>query len=402
MNNELALLSALLMNSEELDGITLSPAAFTEPKHSRIYSAIVELHRQGAPVNIVSVGERVPEHRDYVFHVTDRVFQSGSAGFFAEQVHESFVKRELISIMQSVASKQELSAEALLEMTKKRLNDLTAGQTSLKSLAELYDETLTGMKNPPGMVPCDFPQLRDIIQGYRNGAMYVVAARPGVGKTIFGLETAYQMAQHGAVLYFSMEMGDTELVKRLLSSVTSVLASQISVNDLSEGDWRRIEVKRDQFARQLYIDDKPSVNVNYMRSQFRKLSRETEVKAIIIDYLGLMSDTERTKNRYEKVTNISNSLKQLARELDVPIIALHQLNREVENRVSARPTLADLRDSGAIEQDADVVMLLHREKDKDTNLMDNTLFLGVAKNRHGTQDGCKFIMHPNYVRISNA
>jgi replicative DNA helicase len=402
MNAELALLSALLMNPEELDEIQLSPNAFLEPKHSKIYSAILELDKQSAPINIVSVGAKVPSLKDYVFSITDRIFAGGSAGFFADQVHEAYVKRELVTIMQSVASKQDQPAEALLDMAKKQLNDLTAGQSSLKSLSQLYDQTLDGMKNPPGMVPCDFPQLARIIQGYRNGAMYVVAARPGVGKTIFGLETAYQMAQHGAVLYFSMEMGDTELVKRLLSSVTSVLASQISINDLEDQDWKRLEVKREDFTRQLYIDDKPSINVNYMRSQFRKLSRETEVKAIVIDYLGLMSDTERTKNRYEKVTNISNALKQLARELKVPIIALHQLNREVENRLSARPTLADLRDSGAIEQDADVVMLLHRERDKETNLMDNTLFLGVAKNRHGAQDGCQFKLHPDYVRIANA
>jgi replicative DNA helicase len=400
MNNELALLSAVLMNPEELDEITLSAEAFNEPKHSRIWQTIIGLKAEGSPINIVSVGEKLSPLREYVYHLTDQFFPAGSAGYFASQVNDAFVKRELVALMQMLATKQDQPAETLIDEARSKLNKLTSGESSLRSLAEVYAETVDSLKNPPAMIPCDFPQLREKIDGWRNGAMYVVAARPGVGKTIFALETAYQMATHGAVLYFSMEMGDSELVKRLTASVTSVLASAITTSKLNRDDWERLEVKRNSFNRELYIDDKPSINVNYIRSQFKKLARQTEVKGIVIDYLGLMSDTERAKNRYEKVTNISNALKQLARELDVPIVALHQLNREVEGRSTPKPNLADLRDSGAIEQDADVVMLLHRDLNE-RGLMDSILHVGIAKNRHGAQGACQFQLHPEYVRMAH-
>lgn len=400
MNNELALLSAVLMNPEEIDELSLTPDAFLEPKHSRIWQTILKLKAENAPINIVSVGEKVAPLREYVHRITDQFFPAGSAGYFADQVKDAWVKRELVVLMQTLATKQDQPADSLLDEARSKLNSLSAGESSLRSLSEIYADTVAGLKNPPAMIPCDFPQLREKIAGWRNGAMYVVAARPGVGKTIFALETAYQMAQHGAVMYFSMEMGDGELVKRLTASVTSVLASSITSSKLNREDWERLEVKRAEFNRELYIDDKPSINVNYIRAQYKKLSRQTEVKGIVIDYLGLMSDTEKAKNRYEKVTNISNALKQLARELDIPIIALHQLNREVEGRSTPKPTLSDLRDSGAIEQDADVVMLLHRDL-TDKGLMDSILHLGIAKNRHGTQAACQFQLHPEYVRLAH-
>jgi len=401
MNNELALLSAVLMNPDELDELTLSPAAFNEPKHSRIWQTILALRAEKSPINIVSVGDKLMPIRNYVHRLTDQFFPAGSVAYFAEQVNESYVKRELVMIMQNLATRQDEPAESLLDEARSRLNKLSSGESNLRSLGEIYDTTVQDLRNPPAMIPCDFPQLREKIDGWRNGAMYVVAARPGVGKTIFALETAYQMATHGTVLYFSMEMGDSELVKRLTASVTSVLASSITTSKLNQQDWDRLKLKRDEFNRDLYIDDKPSINVNYIRAQVKKLSRQTDVKGIVIDYLGLMSDTEKAKNRYEKVTNISNALKQLARELNVPIVALHQLNREVEGRSTPKPNLADLRDSGAIEQDADVVMLLHRDLNE-KGLMENILHVGIAKNRHGAQGACQFQLHPQYVRMAHA
>jgi len=258
---------------------------------------------------------------------------------------------------------------------------------------------LDELSKPSKVLKSPYKKLNQVISGYRAGGMYVIAARPGVGKTMFALQNAFDLAENGGVMFFSLEMGRNELVKRLMASEASVFAESIAGGQLGERDFKAIATKRNSFQRKLLIEDKPGLNVNKIRAAYRKANRDTQINAIVIDYLGLMSDIKRSGSRYEKVTNISNDLKQLARELEVPIIALHQLNREVESRTDPRPNLSDLRDSGAIEQDADVVMLMHREHDT-MGAMKNELFMYVAKNRHGKQGLLKFNVEDKFVRVT--
>jgi len=258
---------------------------------------------------------------------------------------------------------------------------------------------LEELSKPSKVLQSPYKKLNQVIGGYRSGGMYVIAARPGVGKTMFALQNAFDLAENGGVMFFSLEMGRGELVKRLMASQASVFAESIAGANLGERDFKAIASKRTNFQRKLVIEDKPGLNVNKIRAAYRRANRETQINAIVIDYLGLMSDIKRSSSRYEKVTNISNDLKQLPRELEVPIIALHQLNREVESRSDPRPNLSDLRDSGAIEQDADVVMLMHREHDIQGK-MKNELFMYVAKNRHGKQGLLKFRVEDEFVRVT--
>lgn len=398
MNHEKSLLAGLLLFPEYLDTYQLNPVVFFEPKNEKVFRAMQEMNADRELINMVSLAAKIPALQDYVFELSFESVPSASIAYFADKVSHDYTKRRLKEIGQTIAT-SDAEPEELIDSALSMLSNLTAGKSSTRSLFEIYQEVMQQVKEPPKLIDTGFTDLNKCLHGYRRGGMYVVAARPGVGKTIFALETAFRLAEKGGVLFFSMEMDDTELVKRLISSVSSVLASDLATSNLSEQDFERVNRREGSFKRELHINHQSAVNVNYIRSEFRQLNRRTPIKAIVIDYLGLMSDVKKGKGRYEIVTNISNDLKQLARELQVPIIALHQLNREVENRAGSRPGLSDLRDSGAIEQDADAVILLHRELVN--GIYENILHAGVAKNRHGAQATMQFVMHPAYVRIDH-
>jgi replicative DNA helicase len=205
-----------------------------------------------------------------------------------------------------------------------------------------------------------------------------------VGKSVVAVNMAYQLAATGAVSFHSLEMSKREIVNRLFASVCMVSMDHIEKRQLTPLDWERIAKGRDAVGRPIAIADKSGQTLTDIRAFARQVSKKQKLAAIVVDYLQLMQDTERGRSRYESVTAISNGLKILARDLDVPVIALAQLNRAVEGRKDSAPGLSDLRDSGAIEQDADVVILLNRERAMDDGEDDKSkMILHIAKNRHG-------------------
>jgi replicative DNA helicase len=221
---------------------------------------------------------------------------------------------------------------------------------------------------------------------------------------MFAMQLAYEMAANQGILFFSLEMSRSELLKRIICSVASLTTEEVLNGTIKPELMPAVEKLRDKFNHQLVINDKPGVTVDRIRAVFHRENQANQIKAIFVDYLGLMEDITKSSSRYEKVTNISNDIKRLARELNVPIVALHQLNREVEHRSNGMPTLADLRDSGAIEQDADVVMLLHRKMETEMGekrrvQFQNELDVIIAKNRHGRMGRVGFQVQPAYVRI---
>jgi replicative DNA helicase len=228
--------------------------------------------------------------------------------------------------------------------------------------------------------------LNEIIGGFRPGALYIIGARPGVGKTIVGLQIAWELSKTGPVSFHSLEMGKHELYNRIVASQAEVYLGSIEKGNLKEWEWERIlKVRTDIQAHRLAIHDKSGQNLMQIRAQANSVKGTGELKAIVVDYLGLIQDTEKGRKRYEMITDISIGLKNLARDLSVPVIALAQLNRGPEQRKDSEPDMADLRDSGGIEQDADVVILLHRKQTEDdiNEWTKSQMIMKVAKNRHG-------------------
>lgn len=395
-----AVIGSILLDNSVLDHLTLTVEDFHKTTSRQYFQTMQEMRQQGTPIDSLTLSRKFPGKESEIFNLTSAVPTSAAVDFYADQVTEDSTKRKIVELAQELLQQAGSSEpDALIGTIKKAVENLTVGSGDVVELTSIFDEVLEELAAPSKMIKTPYDKLNNLVGGYRSGAVYIVAARPGVGKTMFALQNAFDLAKQGGVMFFSMEMSKGELVKRLISAEAKVLAETISHGELNNKEWESVAKSRSSFNRDLIIDDRPNASINRVRSAYRKASRSKQINAIVIDYLGLMQDTKGGRNRYEKVTNISNDLKQLARELNIPIIALHQLNREVESRTDPRPTLADLRDSGAIEQDADVVMLLHRPTVADGK-MGNELMLWVAKNRHGKQGGVKFFVNDRYVRIS--
>jgi len=358
-----------------------------------------EMRSKGTPIDIITLAKKFPGREQDITELMSAVPTSAAVDFYADQVAEDATKRRIIQLAQKLLNEaNDSDPDQLVSIIKKASESLHVGSGEIVSLSTAFDEVLEELSQPSQMTKTPYGKLNNIIGGYRAGDVYIIAARPGVGKTMFALQNAYDLAKQGGVMFFSMEMGRNELVKRLISAEAKVFASKISVGEIDEYEWKQIAKVRGQFQRDLIIEDRPGASVNKLRSAYRKASKDKQINAIVVDYLGLMHDSRGGRSRYEKVTNISNDLKQLARELNIPIIALHQLNREVESRSDPRPTLSDLRDSGAIEQDADVVMLLHRPLGSDGTFT-NEMLMFVAKNRHGKQGGVRFEVDTQFVKV---
>jgi replicative DNA helicase len=399
-NIEAATLGNMLEFPETMDAVEINPEVFMETKNLKIARKVLELKRQGTPVSRLTVAAELPEFQDYIWQVGDDIGHGPSLPYYYKQL---VIKYKLTLTKEASKAFEEeskqLSPEEALDKFHARLDPLRRRSAEqLEWLAQTFDEVLDNLDKPPTLMPTSFAKINEVIDGFRPGAVYVVAARPGVGKTMLGMEFAHYAAHNHGVLFFSMEMSKQELAKRIISSVSNVTATEIFKGNIEQESWKRIANSRSKIAEGLMIDDRPGTSVDRIRAVFHKAVAERPIDMIVIDYLGLMEDVQASKSRYEKVTNISNDVKRLARELNVPIIALHQLNRAVENRSEPRPTLSDLRDSGAIEQDADVVMLLHRDQDADGSFM-SELKVAIAKNRHGTQGLKTLQIHPSYMRI---
>ena len=397
---EAATIGNMLEHPQDMDELEINPEVFMQTKNRQIARRLLELKHEGAPISRVTVGVELPEYFDYIQLVADDMRFDRSLPYYYKQLVSKYrltLTKEAGKALEE--DEKHLSPDEAWKRHEARLDPLRRQSAEqLEWLGQTFDEVLDNLDKPPTLMPTSFAKINEVIDGFRPGAVYVVAARPGVGKTMLGMEFAHYAAHNHGVLFFSMEMSKQELAKRIISSVSNVTATEIFRGNIEQESWKRIANSRSNIAEGLMIDDRPGTSVDRIRAVFHKALAERPIDMIVIDYLGLMEDVQASKSRYEKITNISNDVKRLARELNVPIIALHQLNRAVEHRAEPRPTLSDLRDSGAIEQDADVVMLLHRDQDADGSFM-SELKVAIAKNRHGTQGLKTLQIHPSYMRI---
>jgi len=410
LDAERSVLGALLLDKDQIGQVVGSLEAddFYLDAHGDIFRAMLSLFSQGTPLDTLTLADELERQRtlervgglEALASLASAVPTAANVGYYARIVHDHAVKRRLIQAGGQLAElgfDESLEAQRAIEEAEKTVfavadrgrpkGDFEAINkqlvTTWEALTHAYQQgevrSVTG-------VASGFGELDAVTSGFQRSELVVVAARPGVGKTSFALNVARNAAvrrQHGVAL-FSLEMSRDTLVQRLLCSEAGVDAYRLRTGQLGNDAWPRIAEAMDTLSRAaIYIDDTPGLSVMEMRAKARRLRASAQVDLFIVDYLQLMRSQGRSDSRAQEVSEISGGLKSLARELDVPVIAVSQLNRESERRTDRRPQLSDLRDSGSIEQDSDIVMFLYRpgmhEEGKDPGLTE----LDIAKNRNG-------------------
>jgi replicative DNA helicase len=409
LDAEMALLGSIMLRPEALFDITdlVNPDSFYSEKHRVIFETMMELFTKRSPIDLLSVSNLLKEKgwldqiggNTYLTEIVNVVPSSANAIYYAEIVQKKYMMRRLIEASDHISQigyDETKEIEEILDSAEKKLFDVTNFNTKHKfvpikdELAEAWERLDKLHSGETGLrgVPTGFPDIDIKTSGLQKSDLIILAARPSMGKTSLALDIARQAAvDHGVpVGIFSLEMSSQQLVDRMLAAQANVDAWKLRTGKLSrQDDFEAIRTALDKLNKApIYIDDQPGNNILKMRSVARRLKSEKGLGLIIVDYLQLMVPTNtKTDNVVQQVTEISHSLKNLARELDVPVLALSQLSRAVEQR-GGRPRLSDLRDSGSIEQDADLVWFIHREdKYKDEAEKNNIAEILIEKHRNG-------------------
>lgn len=406
-----AVIGSILSDAQALDDVSavVAPADFADPRHELIFEAALKLVAQGKRVDPVTVSEalgraglnRIGGPAEMHAMVAE-VASPASAGYYAEIVAKEAARRRIAGMAMWLQQQIDEGADpiALQDEARSRLDAIPVpGGDQAPAFSESLQDTLERLdKGHTGYVATGWPDLDKLIHGWKPGALHVVGARPGQGKSIVGAQTALATSKAGkACVIASMEMTAHELNLRLLSQVAEVGMDSLAKHSLSAFEWERVSNALPKLLdANLFIDDTPNQTIARIRSHARRVSQRAELGLIVIDYLQQVEVPNHLKRspRHEQVAHTARSLKLLARELNVPVIALAQVNRGPEGRPDKRPTMADLRESGAIEADADVVMLLHHDSEDSPDLE-----VLVRKNRHGRMGDFKLLWQAHFARL---
>lgn len=377
---ELELLGGILADGGQcMDDFVLSPDEFTTIQRERVYTAMTKIRASGGTVTQSSVVDTVsPADFTFVMSIEADRHLAYNAAHNAAIIHRHAVRVKLGAVGPALAELPEnATADEMIERAGQLIDQAAGMQRSkLVSMTDLWQPTVDMVTSEIVYMPSPWRSLDDAIGGLRAGALYVIGARPGIGKSVVALQMAMKLAENGVVAYSSLEMPALELNVRGIAAAAEVNVSRLARNRLSEPEWAKIAMTRPHYVHDVYIDDRSGVGPAQVRQFAREVSRKGNLRAIVVDYIQLMTSPG-TEKRYEKVGEFTRQLKIMAKDLGVPVIALSQLNRQSESRPDAKPMLSELRESGSIEQDADVVILLSREDDS------NLINFDVAKNRHG-------------------
>ena len=404
---EKALLGSIMLRSEVLYEITdlAHASSFYSEKHRLIFETMMELFSKRNPTDLLTVSARLKEKNildeiggnSYLGELVNSVPSASNAAYYAEIIQKKHIARNLIGAADFISAlgyDEAEELETLLDQAQKKIYDVT-NIASIHKFVELKEELTEAWERLDRLhnsgdglrgVPSGFKELDEKLSGFQKSDLIILAARPSVGKTALALDIARQAAvQHKvSVGIFSLEMSSQQLVDRMLASQSNVDAWKLRTGrTVTENDFASIRQSLDVLSKApIYIDDQPGNNILQMRSVARRLKKEKGLGLIIVDYLQLMMTTKNYDSMVNQVTEISRSLKNLARELEVPVLALSQLSRAIEQR-GGKPKLSDLRDSGSIEQDADVVMFIHREdKAKNTDEAEKTNIAEILIEKH--------------------
>jgi replicative DNA helicase len=428
---EQAVLGGLLLDTQAWDqvGDSVAAADFYRPDHRLIFDTIAELVAESKPVDVVTVSEQLERRSKlndagglaYLSTLVRDTPTAANVRAYAVIVRERALLRDLISagsaIASSVFSDEGLSTRELVNLAEQRVFEIaergarrTEGAQAVRSmLPALIDKIDEWHSNPDKLrgIATGFADFDRKTGGLRGGDLVIVAGRPSMGKTTLAINMAENVALDpsvkGSVLIFSMEMPSEQLMTRMLSSVGGVPMHDIRSGRISDQDWVRITSATSQLAEaRLYIDESPGLSPTELRARSRRVKREHGLDLVVVDYLQLMQVHGSKENRATEISEISRGLKALAKELNVPVIALSQLNRSVEQRENKKPVMSDLRESGAIEQDADMILFIYREEvyDKNTNRKGEA-DIDLAKHRNGETGYFTLTFQGQYTRFQN-
>lgn len=382
---ELAVLGAVVATGGRcLDELTLQPEDFMDARHAWLYQEMLRMHMNGDHIDQVTLASLHPKAATFVWSLTDHTPFAHAYRSYAEIVASQGMNRRIKNAAAGLGQIEPTTSVAdqaqALEMIVDRAIGLPPGRIEFGSPA--VSEFAAMMESTTMFYPSPWPSLDEVIGGFRPGAMYVIGARPGVGKSVVGMQIAMALAKEGVVAFSSLEMTRFELTGRMVSATTGIYQGHIKNGTMTDLDWEVFAQHRDAMSEQMIsIDDRAHVGPPDIRQFARQVGRHGQLTGVVVDYLQLMDSPGSHEDRQVVVSRFSRQLKVLAKDLQVPVIVLSQLNRMVEARPDGMPRLSELRESGAIEQDADVVILLSRPKDEENR--DETITLDVAKNRHG-------------------
>lgn len=432
---EKVVLGALMIDGKGVDEVIdlLTPDAFYHKAHQSIFDSIDKLFKSGSPVDLLTVSAQLRRDEKlesvggdhYLVQLSQLVSSTAHIEFHARIILQKFIQRSLIKISTEIINdsyEESTDVFDLLDMAESKLYEVAQGNIrksteTAMDLVRQAKQRIEDIANRDGLsgIPTGFTDLDRLTSGWQPSDLIIVAARPGMGKTAFTLSMARNIAV-GAnipVAFFSLEMSSVQLITRLISSETGLSSEKLRTGKLEPHEWEQLNVKvKDLEQAPIFIDDTPSLSIFDLRAKCRRLASQHGIKLIMVDYLQLMTAQTGNKggNREQEISTISRNLKALAKELEVPVIALSQLSRAVETRGgSKRPLLSDLRESGAIEQDADIVSFIYRpeyygleewDDDDQTPCKDQAEFI-VAKHRNGATDNIRLKFLGQFGKFDN-
>ncbi len=383
---EMSVLGGMLLSKDAIADVLerLRPGDFYKPAHQNVYDAILDLYGRGEPADAVTVSAELDRRgllrriggAPYLHTLISTVPTAANAGFYAGIVAEKALLRRLVEagtrvVQYGYAGAEGADVTEIVDRAQAEIYDVTEGRTSedfvaLEDLLQPTMDEIDAIASNGGLargVPTGFTDLDEVTNGLHPGQMIVIAARPGMGKSTLGLDflRSCSIKHQMASVIFSLEMSKSEIVMRLLSAEARIKLADMRSGRMSDDDWTRLARRMSEISEApLYIDDSPNLMMMEIRAKARRLKQKAGLSLIVIDYLQLMTSGKKVESRQQEVSEFSRQLKLLAKELEVPVVAMSQLNRGPEQRTDKKPMLADLRESGAIEQDADMVILLHR------------------------------------------
>jgi replicative DNA helicase len=422
---EQSVLGGMLLSKDAIADVVevLKGNDFYRPAHELVYEAVLDLYGRGEPADAVTVAAELTKRGDiaraggapYLHTLISTVPTAANAGYYAEIVRERAVLRRLVEagtrIVQMGYASDGGEVDAIVDQAQAEVYAVTERRTSedyqpLSSLMEGTLDEIEAIGSRGGQmigVPTGFADFDQLTNGLHAGQMIVLAARPAVGKSTLGLDIARSAAikHQMATCIFSLEMGRNEITMRLLSAEARVPLHHMRSGTMTDDDWNRLARRMGEVSSApLFIDDSPNMSMMEIRAKCRRLKQRNDLRLVVIDYLQLMSSGKRVESRQQEVSEFSRALKLLAKELEVPVIAISQLNRGPEQRTDKKPQMSDLRESGSIEQDADMVVLLHREElyERESPRAGEADFI-VAKHRNGPTATITVAFQGHYSRF---
>ena len=432
---ERALLGAVFMDPECIFDVLeiCQPEDFFRPEHKNIFAAMSDLSSKNLPIDILTVTDQLETtgkmknlSPEYIVALANEVPLASNALEYARIVGAKSMQRRMLLASNEIARlayDPDQGVSAALDEAERRIFDLVqrGNRKSYRSIGDVLPEVFSDMSelslklNDPSFegnklsgIPSGYYELDKLLSGFQNSDLILIAARPGMGKTALMLNIANNVAA-GKLKYpvaiFNLEMSSSQLVKRMISAQTGIAGDRIRSAELDREEWRDIkDMVKDYKNVPIYIDDSTDVSVNSIRAKCRKLKLEKGIKMVIIDYLQLLTSGTRVENRVNEVGEISRALKLMAKELDIPVIVGSQLSRSVEKRDDKRPMLSDLRESGTIEQDADIVMFIYRDayyhKNEDSKFKDVAELI-IQKHRNGSTGTVKLLYDGDHAAFKN-